>query len=75
MRAISLFIIFGSLYRGGQSGRKTPRFLIYIPFICLGRYLHVLNLPALSIHAGLCQVVHVQTDYSLNSRVPTASSI
>ena len=31
---------------GSLEERKTPRFLIYISFFCLGRYLHVLNLPA-----------------------------
>jgi len=25
---------------GSLEERKTPRFLIYIPFFCLGRYLH-----------------------------------
>ena len=42
MCAISLFYTEG----GSLEERKTPRFLIYIPFFCLGRYLHMLNLTA-----------------------------
>ena len=40
MHAISLF---GSLYRGGQSGRKKDTKIFNLH--SLGRYLHVLNLP------------------------------
>ena len=39
------FIIFGSLYRGGQSERFSykERHQDFYPFFCLGRYLHVLK--------------------------------
>ena len=58
MRVISLF---HHLLEGGSlEERKTPRFLIYIPFFCLGRYLHVLNLPAF---VYTCWLVCKLTDY------------
>ena len=60
------FIIFGSLYRGGQSGRKEDTKIFN---------LHSLGACAKSPHLCLYMLACVQTDNSLNSQVPTASII